>query len=160
MNKKIQEIQSSQDQTMCSIIKQVGQEFGAIGDGFGPSDLEVEAMSQHYSDLSNSCYLVATIDGVVVGGSGIAAFNDHDDVCELRKLFILKESRGLGLGKKLTEQCLRYAKQKGYKRCYLDTLSNMTSAIALYEKLGFKHLHKPLAGTIHNGCDVWMLKEL
>jgi putative acetyltransferase len=36
----------------------------------------------------------------------------------------------------------------------------MTSAISLYEKLGFKHLAKPLAGTIHNGCDVWMLSEL
>jgi putative acetyltransferase len=34
----------------------------------------------------------------------------------------------------------------------------MTSAIALYEKLGFTHLERPLDGTIHGGCDVWMLK--
>jgi len=36
----------------------------------------------------------------------------------------------------------------------------MKSAISLYEKLGFIHLDKPLAGTIHSGCDVWMLKDL
>ena len=43
---------------------------------------------------------------------------------------------------------------------HLDTLQSMTSAIVLYEKLGFEHLDKPLEGTIHNSCDVWMLKEL
>jgi putative acetyltransferase len=160
MNVQIQTIQSAQDQEICFIIKNVGQEFGAIGDGFGPSDPEVEAMSQYYDDATNSRYLVALIEGQVVGGSGIAAFNGDQKVCELRKLFLVKESRGLGIGKNLTEQCLAYAKQKGYTSCYLDTLSTMTSAITLYEKLGFKHLQKPLAGTIHNGCDVWMLKQL
>lgn len=156
----IEKIQPKHDARISQIIKQVGAEFGAIGEGFGPSDPEVDAMSQYYNDESASRYFVASIKGSIVGGSGIAAFNGSNQVCELRKLFLLAESRGLGIGKKLTEDCLSYAKAKGYKQCYLDTLSNMTSAIALYEKLGFSHLEKPLAGTIHNGCDVWMLKQL
>jgi putative acetyltransferase len=156
----IQEIKPIDDTKVCEIIKKVGEEYGAIGEGFGPSDPEVNAMSQHYNDESSSRYFVAFIKGSIVGGSGIAAFNGSSDVSELRKLFLLPESRGLGLGKKLTEDCLEYAKRKGYKKCYLDTLRNMKSAIALYEKLGFKHLDRPLAGTIHNSCDVWMLKEL
>ena len=160
MSYEIQEIKPSHDTQVCEIIKKVGEEYGAIGEGFGPSDPEVNAMSQHYNDESSSRYFVAFIKGSIVGGSGIAAFNDSNDVCELRKLFLLPESRGLGLGKKLTEDCLVYAKSKGYKQCYLDTLHSMKSAIELYEKLGFKHLDKPLAGTIHNSCDVWMLKEL
>jgi putative acetyltransferase len=157
---EIQEIKPLHDTKVCEIIKKVGEEYGAIGEGFGPSDPEVKAMSQNYKDESSSRYLVATIKGSIVGGSGIASFNGSNDVCELRKLFLLSESRGLGLGKKLTEDCLEYAKRKGYKKCYLDTLRSMKSAIALYEKLGFKHLDKPLEGTIHNSCDVWMLKEL
>jgi putative acetyltransferase len=36
----------------------------------------------------------------------------------------------------------------------------MTAAIALYEKMGFKHLSQPLDGSIHGGCDVWMMKRL
>jgi putative acetyltransferase len=100
------------------------------------------------------------VEGTIVGGGGIAAFNGSQTICELRKLFLLPESRGLGIGKKLTEDCLTYAKNKGYESCYLDTLGAMKSAIALYEKLGFEYLDKPLAGTIHNGCDVWMLKAL
>jgi len=160
MSYKIQSIQPHHDLQVGEIIKKVGAEFGAVGDGFGPSDPEVEAMSQHYKSADSSCYLVATIDDAIVGGSGIAAFNGSNEVCELRKLFLLPESRGLGLGKKLTEDCLAFAKSKGYQQCYLDTLTSMKSAISLYEKLGFIHLDKPLAGTIHGGCDVWMLKEL
>lgn len=159
MEYKISNIEAQYDPAVAEIIKKVGKEHGAIGDGFGPSDDEVQCMSEHYQDHHRSLYLVATIAGKVVGGSGIAAFNDSRDTCELRKLFLLPESRGLGLGKALVEQCLRYAKSKGYKECYLDTLSTMHAAITLYEKLGFVHLQQPLQGTIHNGCDVWMIKK-
>ena len=157
---KIEEIKPEHDQKVCQIIKHVGTEYGAIGDGFGPSDPEVLNMSQYYNDKSRSIYLVAIIDGQIVGGCGIAAFNERSDVCELRKLFLLPESRGLGLGKALTVNCLAYAKKKGFGKCYLDTLSNMKSAITLYENLGFQHLPRPLDGSEHSGCDVWMLKEL
>jgi putative acetyltransferase len=160
VNYLIQEIKSQHDIKVCAIIKRVGREYGAIGEGFGPSDAEVNAMSKHYKNETASRYLVASIEGCLVGGSGIASFNNSDEICELRKLFLLPESRGLGIGKKLTEDCLEYAKSKGYKHCYLDTLSSMKSAVALYKKLGFQFMDKPLPGTIHNSCDVWMLKEL
>ena len=160
MNYNIQIIEPQYDAKIRNIIKKVGEEFGAIGEGFGPSDPEVEAMSEHYKDIHSSQYLVASINGEIVGGCGIAPFNCRHDICELRKLFLLPEGRGVGLGKRLTEACLAYAKRKGYKACYLDTLKSMTSAVSLYEKLGFQHLDKPLAGTMHNGCDCWMLKEL
>ena len=160
MGYKIQEIKAQDDARVREIIKTVAQEYGAIGEGFGPSDPEVDAMSENYNDTHSSLYLVASLEGEIVGGGGIASFNGSNEVCELRKLFLLPESRGLGLGKKLSENCLAYAKSKGYKKCYLDTLKSMAPAISLYEKLGFTHLDKPLAGTIHNSCDVWMIKEL
>ncbi len=157
---EISDITPSQDLQVCDIIKSVGAEHGAVGDGFGPSDPEVYCMSRHYSEQSKSKYYVATINEQVVGGCGLASFNNSAETCELRKLFLLPESRGLGIGQELAVKCLHYAKSKGYKRCYLDTLSIMKPAIALYEKLGFIHLNRPLAGTIHGGCDIWMLKEL
>lgn len=160
MSYDIRQIDPKHDAKVCEIIKSVGKEYGAIGEGFGTSDLEVIAMSRHYNDNSASRYFVAMIEGTIVGGAGIAGFNGSHTICELRKLFLLPESRGLGIGKKLTEDCLTYAKNKGYESCYLDTLATMKSAIALYEKLGFEYLDKPLVGTIHNGCDVWMLKAL
>lgn len=148
------------DAIVCDIIKTVGAEFGAIGEGFGPSDEEVLNMSSHYLEENRCGYWVAQVDGKVVGCGGIAPFNASADICELRKLFLLPESRGLGIGKALTEHCLSFAKQQGYKQCYLDTLANMESAIKLYKKLGFEQLSAPMPGTEHNGCDVWMIKSL
>ena len=148
------------DAAICEIIKRVGEEYGAVGDGFGPSDAEVENMSQYYLPEKHSLYLVALLDGQIVGGCGLAPFSDDGKVCELKKLFLLKESRGFGVGKQLSQQCLEFAKQQGFEQCYLDTLSNMSQAIKLYESLGFEHLSSPLVGTLHGGCDVWMLKHL
>ncbi|KOO05459.1 GNAT family N-acetyltransferase [Vibrio nereis] len=160
MKIEIAPIHAAQNSNIRAIIQSVGAEFGAIGEGFGPSDPEVLAMSEHYSLANKSRYFVATLDGKVVGGGGIAPFNHSEHACELKKLFLLPESRGLGLGKKLSEQCLEFAKQQEFTSCYLDTLNTMTSAIKLYEHLGFEHLDQPMDGTEHNGCDVWMLKEL
>ncbi|MGD8109241.1 GNAT family N-acetyltransferase [Vibrio sp. NTOU-M3] len=156
----IQPIAPNQDEAICAIIKSVGKEFGAVGDGFGPSDPEVLGMSKHYSPKQKSLYLVATLNGKIVGGCGLAPFNSSHKTCELKKLFLLPEGRGLGLGKQLSQQCLTFAKQQGFTHCYLDTLTSMKAAIKLYESLGFSHLDQPMEGTEHNGCDVWMLKTL
>ncbi|WGV99162.1 GNAT family N-acetyltransferase [Vibrio sp. YMD68] len=156
----IREIQPKDDSAISHIITKVGQEYGAVGEGFGPSDAEVSEMSAYYTKERRSHYFVALIDDTIVGGSGIAPFNDSKVTCELKKLFLLSEGRGVGLGKKLTLACLDMAKTLGFTHCYLDTLSSMGDAIRLYEKLGFEHLDKPLEGTLHGKCDVWMLKEL
>ncbi|GEA50978.1 N-acetyltransferase [Vibrio inusitatus NBRC 102082] len=160
MSVEIVSIQPQFDPLIKEIIKRVGEEFGAVGEGYGPSDPEVYNMSRYYTRENRSRYLVALKDGKIVGGCGIAPFKQGSSICELKKLFLLPDARGLGLGKSLTNQCLDFAKQQGFTQCYLDTLSNMDSAIKLYENLGFKHLAKPLEGTLHNLCDVWMLKDL
>ncbi|MDA0147789.1 GNAT family N-acetyltransferase [Vibrio sp. LaRot3] len=160
MSLVITPIEAQHDHEICQIIKAVGEEFGAVGEGFGPSDIEVEAMSHHYTLSNKSLYLVASVNGEIVGGCGLAPFAGSNSICELKKLFLLPQGRGHGLGRKLSEQCFEFAKQQGFTQCYLDTLASMTAAIALYEKLGFEHLSAPLAETEHGGCDVWMLKEL
>ena len=50
----IRKIIHEDDEHICHIIKTVGAEFSAIGDGFGPSDAEVRCMSQHYNDANNA----------------------------------------------------------------------------------------------------------
>ncbi|MGF1910717.1 GNAT family N-acetyltransferase [Vibrio kasasachensis] len=160
MSLVISPITKEYNHEICQIIKAVGKEFGAIGEGFGPSDPEVTAMSEFYSLENKSLYLLASLDGNIVGGCGLAPFNGSAQICELKKLFLLPHGRGLGLGRQLSEHCLKFAQQQGFNQCYLDTLSSMTSAIALYEKLGFSHLEEPMVGTEHNGCDVWMIRSV
>ncbi len=156
----IRPINPADDEAIAYIIRRVGAEFGAVGEGFGPADAEVAAMSQHYLDEHRCRYFVALLDEQIVGGCGISPFAHHQDICELRKLFLLPAARGRGIGKALTLQSLAYAKDKHFRQCYLDTLSNMSAAQALYLRLGFVLLAKPLDGVVHTGCDVWMLKDL
>ncbi len=157
---QINRIASEHNEAICSIIRSVGAEFGAIGDGFGPSDAEVAQMSAHYSARAGYQYLVALVGSTVVGGAGIAPFDEGQKICELRKMFLLRDYRGRGIGKALLGANLDFARQAGYQRCYLDTLATMTSAIALYAQFGFTCLAQPLTGTIHGGCDTWMMKDL
>lgn len=145
---------------MAHIIRSVGEEFGAVGEGFGPGDLEVDNLSASYTKETKSLYVVACIENKIVGGCGIAEFDNQNKICELRKLFLLPEARGHGIGKQLVLKCLEYAKQNDFTHCYLDTLKTMVAARKLYEQLGFSYLDKPIEGVVHTGCDVWMIKVL
>ncbi|MNW33386.1 Acetyltransferase (GNAT) family protein [compost metagenome] len=97
------------------------------------------------------------MEGEVVGGIGIAPFNEHDKVCELQKLYLSPTVQGLGLSKKLMETALSFA-SKHYEKCYLETIHELKTACILYEKFGFTLLHEPLSGSEHSAMDAWYIK--
>lgn len=135
-------------------------EFGASGQGFAITDPEVDHMSEAYG-TPRAVYFVLVLEGRVVGGCGIAPLvGGTDDVCELRKMYFLPEARGQGCGKLLLERCLTAAKEFGYRRCYIETLTGMDTAMRLYEMNGFVRLDGPLGATGHFGCDRWYIKDL
>ncbi|MDG4870185.1 GNAT family N-acetyltransferase, partial [Guyparkeria sp. 1SP6A2] len=85
------------------------------GEGFGPADEEVLTMSKYYTQDRHSLYLVALLDNDIVGGGGIAPFQDSGSICELKKLFLLAKSRGYGGGRIIAERCLEFAKSQGFQ---------------------------------------------
>ncbi len=52
--------------------------------------------------------------------------------------YILRDPRGLGIGNRLVEECLRFARQIGYRNMTLWTTSNLTAARKIYQKAGFE----------------------
>jgi putative acetyltransferase len=145
---------------MAKIIRKVMTEYGAAGAGFAIHDAEVDAMSEAYRG-KKAKYFVVTRGATVLGGGGFAPLKGGDgDTCELRKMYFLPELRGLGLGRRLLLHVLEQAKSAGFKTCYLETLTSMKEARAMYESAGFQRGKKPLGDTGHFGCDAWYSKKL
>lgn len=108
-----------------------------------------------------SAYFVALVKDDIVGGAGIARLPDSDgSTCELQRMYLRPASRGLGIGHALLTHCLEAATQFEYQRCYAETISEMATAIAFYERHGFHHLNAPIGQTGHNHNDCWMLLDL
>lgn len=153
-------IEPRDDAAMAAIIRTVMPEFGADGPGFAIHDPEVDFMSRAYSGERAAYWVVEDDAGRVVGGAGVAPLTGASpDVCELRKMYFLKEARGKGLAEPLLRECLRAAKSFGFARCYLETLTGMEAAQKLYRRLGFTPT-TVMGATGHSGCNRFYIYEL
>ncbi len=160
MSFQIRPISVADDAAVAAIIRKVMPEFGADGPGFAIHDAEVAAMSSAYA-APRCAYFVVEHAGRVLGGGGIAPLHNGDpDVCELRKMYFLPKLRGQGAGAALMQRCLDAAREQGFTRCYLETLTGMDDAKRLYRKSGFTAIPKSLGATGHFGCDSFFILEL
>ena len=85
---------------------------------------------------------------------GMVAYHRHSDVrCEMKRLYVKSEARGLRLGDRLVREILAHARASGYREIVLDTLAYMKPAIHLYHKYGFEecapYYHNPMADVIY-----------
>ena len=160
-NWKIRPITPHDDPRMAYIIRSVMPEFGAEGDGFAINDPEVDWMSRAYN-APRCAYFVVELEGQVLGGGGIAPLQGASNprICELRKMYFLPALRGLGAGHALLDACLEKARGFGFELCYLETLTGMDRAAALYQAAGFRSLDKPMGDTGHTGCNRYFSKSL
>jgi len=61
-----------------------------------------------------------------------------DELVKLRMLLVDPKARGIGIGKRLVEECIRFAQQRGYKRMTLWTNDILVAAVHIYKQCGFK----------------------
>ncbi len=153
-------INESDNKPLAIILREVLIEMNIPKNGSAYEDPEIDDMYNSYKS-SRSRYFVVEENDLILGGAGINPLRDGDlNVCELQKMYFHKSLRGRGIGDKMIELCLDFAIKSNFKKCYIETMPNMTNAQKLYLKKGFEYIDEPLGNTGHTACPVWMIKAL
>ena len=156
----IRPIRKTDNPAVGHIIRQVMTEYGAVGCSYSIADPEVDLMYEAYP-APGASFLVIEQRGKILGCGGMGPLAEGDPgVCELRKMYLLPEMRGTGLGNRLLSMILDAARDAGYTLCYLETLEHMSQARHLYLRHGFGFVDTALGNTGHSGCNIWMTKPL
>lgn len=85
-----------------------------------------------------SIFHILEQDGQPIGMGGVRRV--RDDVCEMKRVYVRDTAKGQGLGRALVERLISDAQGFGYRTMYLDTAPTLTTAIGLYERLGFARI--------------------
>jgi putative acetyltransferase len=120
-----------------AVLALVGDVLGEFGLEFGkgsPTDAELHGLPASYEERGGA-FWVALRDGELLGTCGV--FPVAPLTFELRKMYLRGASRGLGLGKRLLDIAVTWVRERGGRHIVLDTIDEMSRAIAFYEANGF-----------------------
>ena len=98
---------------------------------------ELESLSEMYGPPGGAL-LLAYEEGQLVGCVGLRDLGGN--ICEMKRMFVLPEYHGRGIGAGLLHLFIEMASQAGYAAIRLDTLPSLKSALSLYQKAGFREI--------------------
>lgn len=104
--------------------------------------LDIDGRHAFYKDIENNFkgFWCIFDSGKIIGAVAVHELNSKD--CELKSLYLLEKYHGRGYGKTLLCKAISFAKEYGYEKMYLDSLSDSQKAVALYRKIGFVDTEK------------------
>lgn len=154
-------IEAADDAEIAGIIRYNLERFHLNIPGTAYFDPELDHLSGYYNSAPDKrVYFVAlNAEGQVIGGVGIAEFDGIEACAELQKLYLDDSAKGKGCGKELIQLAEVWARSAGYKSLYLETHTNLSAALKLYEKMGFHRVEQPCL-TQHSTMNRFYLKEL
>jgi len=142
--------------------RRIFQEYAAslgVPECFADFEEELRALPADYA-APRGQLLVALADEALLACCALRPVDNvyYSNACEIRRLYVRPAYRGLGLGRRLTEAQMDFARMQGYSSMLLDTLSDMEAARALYEDLGFEEIppyyFNPIAGAHYLKADL------
>ncbi len=150
---QLRDYRPGDEQDVYRIVKQVLAEYGLATD---PEKTDADLKDIHHSYIQGGgAFRILESDGRTIGSYGLYASTRAS--CELRKMYLLSEFRGHGLGKKMMEDALRVARVLGFLEMTLETNSRLKEAIGLYKEYGFTEF---TPSHLSDRCDSAMKKAL
>ena len=123
-------------------------------------DSMLDSLYEYYSaDEKRGYYVLTDADDNVVGGIGLDYCPLFDECAELQKLYLADSAKGYGLGYRLISYVEDKMKEKGYKASYLETHTNLSAAMHIYEKSGYCNIARPKE-IVHSAMDNFYFKKL
>ena len=157
---QIRRLQQSDVHQLLDLISGVRREYGLatrVASLLESNDYAILDVYRH----RRSAYFVAVKENQVLGGAGIFPLaNEGWGTCELQRMYLRPQHRGEGIGQALLDACLDAARSLGFERCYAETVSEMSTAIAFYERNGFRRLPAPIGDTGHRHNDCWLMRTM
>jgi putative acetyltransferase len=141
-------------EAVTALVHNVLAEYGLKGEPCG-TDQDISDLDFHYGGRGGRFDILENGEGQVIGCVGLYPIDTHS--VELRKMYLRRDARGKGLGKKLLDHAVKQAKQMGYKRLTLETATVLKEAIKLYTKYGFQPF---VAQHLARRCDQAFVLEL
>ena len=138
-------------QDMIEEIKELFLEYAQTLDidlSFQDFETELKTLPGKYGK-PDGALIIALVDNKVAGCVALRKLSA--DICEMKRLYVRDNYRGLGLGKKLISMIIEEAKSLSYSHIRLDTLPNMKKAQDLYSSFCFydiePYVYNPILGT-------------
>jgi len=117
------------------------EQFGWDGSFEGLAARIVADFLANFDAACERCW-IAELDGVHVGHIFLVRHPDQPGTARLRLLYVDPAARGMGLGARLVDECVRFARSAGYKKITLWTQSILTAAHRIYQAAGFRLINE------------------
>ena len=132
---RLREAEAGDGAAVRAVVAAVMNEYGLLSD-LEVNDADLRDFVASYRDRGGSFRVVTTSEGVIVGCGGLYPIDDRE--AEIRRMYLLPEARGAGIGRKLLEELISVATERRFERVSLETASVLKEAISLYRKRGFE----------------------
>jgi GNAT superfamily N-acetyltransferase len=150
------------DAVRIDIVRGLFREYAAslgVDLCFQDFERELAALPGDYARPAGAL-LLALVDGTPAGCGALRPLTDVDyaNACEMKRLFVRRDCRGLGLGRRVAQALIDHATRAGYDTMLLDTLDDMEAARELYGSLGFEEIppyyYNPIPGAHYLKADL------
>ncbi|WRH68290.1 MAG: GNAT family N-acetyltransferase [Planktothrix sp. GU0601_MAG3] len=132
----IRDWQPQNRQEVVDLIASILTEYGLGSEPHG-ADVDVYEVEKYYQQTGGEFWVIEQ-NQQLIGTAGFYPIKRGNLAVEIRKMYLLPQARGKGLGKFLLLQLEQTIKQKGFQEIWIETASVLKEAVQLYEHSGYE----------------------